>query len=184
MDPGDPLIPIHSELAPSILLLIQCYPIIYYFFPADQLQPQNSDIQVDFFLNPWTLSLQIPFHRRWRVEQSLCVEERKGAMHVWRVSRVPTRSPRVHTCASLWVHLLCKSCACLMKNGCKYSPHPRISYACTPALVSCCCSVAQLGPALCDIMNCSTPGFPVLHCLPEFVQTHVHWVGDKVALTK
>ena len=27
-------------------------------------------------------------------------------------------------------------------------------------------------------MDCSTPGFPVLHCLPEFAQTHVHWVGD------
>ena len=27
-------------------------------------------------------------------------------------------------------------------------------------------------------MNCSTPGFPVLFYLPEFPQTHVHWVGD------
>ena len=27
---------------------------------------------------------------------------------------------------------------------------------------------------LCDSMNCSTPGFPVLHCLLEFAQTHVH----------
>ena len=27
-------------------------------------------------------------------------------------------------------------------------------------------------------MDCSTPGFPVLHHLPEFAQTHVHWVGD------
>ena len=25
-------------------------------------------------------------------------------------------------------------------------------------------------------MHCSTPGFPVLHHLPEFAQTHVHWV--------
>ena len=31
---------------------------------------------------------------------------------------------------------------------------------------------------LCDPMNCSTPGFPVLHHLPEFAHTHVHWVGD------
>ena len=31
---------------------------------------------------------------------------------------------------------------------------------------------------LCDPMNCSTPGFPVHHQLPEFTQTHVHWVGD------
>ena len=28
---------------------------------------------------------------------------------------------------------------------------------------------------LCDPMNCSTPGLPVLHHLPEFAQTHVHW---------
>ena len=27
-------------------------------------------------------------------------------------------------------------------------------------------------------MNCSRPGFPVLHYLPEFAQTHVHWVSD------
>ena len=29
-------------------------------------------------------------------------------------------------------------------------------------------------------MNCSTPGLPVHHQLPEFTQTHVHWVGDAV----
>ena len=33
---------------------------------------------------------------------------------------------------------------------------------------------------LCDRMNCSTPGFPVLHYLPESTQTHVHWVSDAV----
>ena len=31
-----------------------------------------------------------------------------------------------------------------------------------------------------DPMDCSTPGFPVLHYLPEFDQTHVHWVGDAI----
>ena len=31
---------------------------------------------------------------------------------------------------------------------------------------------------LCDPRDCSTPDFPVLHHLPEFAQTHVHWVGD------
>ena len=30
----------------------------------------------------------------------------------------------------------------------------------------------------CDPMDCSMPGFPVLQYLPEFAQTHVHWVGD------
>ena len=29
-------------------------------------------------------------------------------------------------------------------------------------------------------MNCSTPGFPVHHQLPEFTQTHVHGVGDAI----
>ena len=33
---------------------------------------------------------------------------------------------------------------------------------------------------LCDSLDCSTPGFPVLHCLPEFAPTHIHWVGDAI----
>ena len=32
-------------------------------------------------------------------------------------------------------------------------------------------------------MDCSTPGFPVLHCLPEFAQIHVHWIGDAIELS-
>ena len=38
----------------------------------------------------------------------------------------------------------------------------------------------QLCPALCDTMNCSMPGLPVHHQLPEFTQTHVHWVSDAI----
>ena len=41
-------------------------------------------------------------------------------------------------------------------------------------------SVAQSYPSLCDSMNCSTPGLPVHHQLPEFTQTHVHWVSDAI----
>ena len=43
-----------------------------------------------------------------------------------------------------------------------------------------CCSVVQSCPTLCDPMDCSTPGFPVLHYLPEFAQTHVRGVGDAI----
>ena len=43
-----------------------------------------------------------------------------------------------------------------------------------------CCSVSQSCLTVGDPMGCSTPGFPVLHCLPEFAQTHVHWVGDAI----
>ena len=32
----------------------------------------------------------------------------------------------------------------------------------------------------CDPMDCSTPGLPVHHQLPEFIQTHVHWVSDAI----
>ena len=39
-------------------------------------------------------------------------------------------------------------------------------------------SVAQSCPTLCDPMNCSMPGFPVYHHLPELVQTNVSWVSD------
>ena len=33
---------------------------------------------------------------------------------------------------------------------------------------------------LCDPMDCSTPGFPVLHYLPEFAQTNIYWVSDVI----
>ena len=41
-------------------------------------------------------------------------------------------------------------------------------------------SVAQSCPTLCDPMDCSTPGLPVHHQLPELAQTHVHLVGDGI----
>ena len=40
-----------------------------------------------------------------------------------------------------------------------------------------CCSVAKI---LCKPMDCSTAGFPVLHRLLEFAQTHVHWLRDAI----
>ena len=43
-----------------------------------------------------------------------------------------------------------------------------------------CCSFDQLCLTLCHLMNCSTPSFPVLHYLPEFAQTNVHWVDDAI----
>ena len=43
-----------------------------------------------------------------------------------------------------------------------------------------CCSVAKSCPTLWDPMNCSRPGFPVLHHLPKLAQTHVHWVSDAI----
>ena len=50
--------------------------------------------------------------------------------------------------------------------------HPRLSVQCS--------SVAQLCPAFCDPMNHSMPGLPVHHQLPDFTQTHAHWVSDAI----
>ena len=44
------------------------------------------------------------------------------------------------------------------------------------------CSVAKLCLTLCNPMDCSTPGFPVLHYLLEFAQAHVHSVSDAIHL--
>ena len=41
-------------------------------------------------------------------------------------------------------------------------------------------SVAQSCPTVCDPMDCSMPGLPVHHQLPEPTQTHVHWVSDAI----
>ena len=41
-------------------------------------------------------------------------------------------------------------------------------------------SVAQSCPTLCNPMDCSMPGLPVHHQLPEVIQTHVHWVRDAI----
>ena len=53
---------------------------------------------------------------------------------------------------------------------------------CLPLFLLCCCcySVTMLCLTLCDPMDCSTPGFPVLQYHPEMAQTHVHWVGDGI----
>ena len=44
----------------------------------------------------------------------------------------------------------------------------------------CCCSVTQSCPTFCDPTDCSKPGFPVLYYLPQFAQTHVHWVSNAI----
>ena len=41
-------------------------------------------------------------------------------------------------------------------------------------------SVAQSCPTLCDPRNCSMPGLPVHHPLPEFTQTQIHRVSDAI----
>ena len=55
-----------------------------------------------------------------------------------------------------------------------------VTYHCeiSNVVFCCCCSVTKLCPALCNPMDCSMPGFPVLRYLPDFAQIHVHWAGN------
>ena len=46
--------------------------------------------------------------------------------------------------------------------------------------IFCCYLVTKSCLTLCHPMDCSTPGSPFLHCLPEFAQIHVHWVNDTI----
>ena len=45
-------------------------------------------------------------------------------------------------------------------------------------------SATQSCPTLCNLMDCSTPGFPIHHQLPKLAQTHVHRVGDAIILCR
>ena len=47
-------------------------------------------------------------------------------------------------------------------------------------LICYCCSVTKSCPAICNPMDCSTPGFPVLHYLLELAQIRVHWIGEAI----
>ena len=47
-------------------------------------------------------------------------------------------------------------------------------------LASCCCSVTKSYPTLGDTMDCSMPGHPVPHYLPEFAQVQVHSFGGTI----
>ena len=70
---------------------------------------------------------------------------------------------------SSWGLLHCR--LILYQLSCQGNPHhPSVQFS----------SVAQSCPTLCNNMNCSTPGLPVHHQLPEFTQTHVHQVSDAI----
>ena len=80
----------------------------------------------------------------------------------------PTRNP----CLLQW------KCGVLKPADCQGIPKSCFESLSFGVISYCCCSVAQSCLTLCDPMDCSMPGFPILHHLPELAQTHVHWVGD------
>ena len=77
-------------------------------------------------------------------------------------------------CPHLLTKMKCLS-VCLSSAGGK-----RCSLGLTVFQFRLCNSVAQLCPTLCDPMDCSTEAFLVHHQLPEFTQSHIHWVSDAI----
>ena len=90
------------------------------------------------------------------------------------------RNYKQHGCSSAWLHpwKLVPHCPWVYKVFCMhlFLLIPMISSVHSFQFSS----VAQLCPILCDPINCSTPGLPVHHQLPEFIQTHVHRVSDAI----
>ena len=65
-------------------------------------------------------------------------------------------------------------------SACLSTLHPHLWQSWIILLFPHCCSVTQLYLTLCHFMKCRMPGFPVLHYLLEFVQTHVYWASDAI----
>ena len=86
----------------------------------------------------------------------------------------------------VWVFILEIVCVCVRERErmkarlSKGASQPRVRRRRKDCQFIICCSAPKSCPTLCNRMDCSTPGFPVLHYLPEFAQTHVHWVCDAI----
>ena len=63
-------------------------------------------------------------------------------------------------------------CACILSFRIVFLRFTRVIYL---LCICCCCSVPKSMSISLQPVDCSTPGFPVLHCLPDLTQTHVHW---------
>ena len=70
--------------------------------------------------------------------------------------------------------------ACFKKLKKKKRKWLTVEIAVPSKSICCCCLVVKSCPTLCNPMDGSMPGFPVLHSFPEFAQTHIHWVDDAI----
>ena len=90
---------------------------------------------------------------------------------------------RVKWVASFYLFIFWQSCtACgisVPPTGIKTRPWA-VKAMWSPTAGCCCCSAIKSCLTLCIPMDCSMTDFPVLHYLPEFAQTHVHWVSDAI----
>ena len=95
---------------------------------------------------------------------------------IWKAAAVPLEAQRMSLRTEKELISLTLDTACS-----HWRAQPSL-WTCIWESCSCCscCSVSQSCPTLCDPVDCSTPGFPVLHHLPELAQTHIRWLGDAI----
>ena len=75
----------------------------------------------------------------------------------------------------------CSPCTFSSKTQILHCVHSKHEFWTKDSLLTWISSVQLLSHVwLCNPMDCSTPGLPVHHQLPEFAQTHVHWVSDAI----
>ena len=108
-----------------------------------------------------------------RLSESFFLQGGERVREVSRVSRVTSRRgpgpPRSPSCQNSRPSPFRVACP-LLRPRLGFGDSAYFMYYCP----DCCCAAAQSYLTLCDPMNCSMPGFPVLHHLPEFPQAHVH----------
>ena len=118
----------------------------------------------------------VPWHRGWR---------KQGAVAGVGAPCPPQASPWLWapcpwalTCLSseqdVGLNVLAQLLSSGLEDVCKAQGHSILFFKIQ------CSSVAQSCLTLCNPMDCSTPGLPVHHQLPEFTQTHVHRVSDAI----
>ena len=80
--------------------------------------------------------------------------------------------------AAMWCHAML--CPPLQILTFLFPSNNLASHCGIPGKCYCCCSDAKSCLTLCNPMDWSTPGFPILHHLLELAQTHVHWISDAI----
>ena len=118
----------------------------------------------------WTSDWTCSHNKGWEAER------KHGCTSAFAcIPNVDIPSVKTHHVAERYSQLLMGGPQKSHCEGHGYTEDKDLSYWCK---CCCYCSVAQLCPTLCHPMDCSMPGLPVPHHLPEFAQVHVHWMGD------
>ena len=140
--------------------------------PSSEVTAPGGSSSLQSRFHPW-FAVTSPFP--WHLSQGpgACPRPHPGVLHA-------LGCPHPRLCGLSRTQLLC-AVSCSLH--CSTDPLPQTwSFSGTPVQFSSVqfSSVTQSCPTLCDPIDCSTPGFPVLHQLLELAQTHVCWVGDAI----